>query len=138
VIVDARLFPQTQVGAPEDFPHDSNVFILTPIMINDNAIDVTIAPGNVGGAATVTTRPQTAAYRLRAEVGTTAAGSAPEVTIAESPAGELLVRGQIPADQGELLHTFEVGDPPAFARTLLIEALQRQGVAVAAKPTGPN
>jgi D-alanyl-D-alanine carboxypeptidase/D-alanyl-D-alanine-endopeptidase (penicillin-binding protein 4) len=36
------------------------------------------------------------------------------------------------------VRTFQVEDPPAFARTLLIEALQRQGIAVDAAPTGAN
>ena len=52
--------------------------------------------------------------------------------------GVIVVQGQIPIDQPELLRTFQVEDPPSFARTLLIEALQRQGVTVDTSPTGDN
>jgi serine-type D-Ala-D-Ala carboxypeptidase/endopeptidase (penicillin-binding protein 4) len=41
-------------------------------------------------------------------------------------------------DTAEVLRTFQAADPPAFARTLFIEALQRQGVLVDAVPTGAN
>ena len=49
-----------------------------------------------------------------------------------------MVAGQIPADRPHALQTYQVADPPAFARTLLIEALGRAGVTVAATATGPN
>lgn len=48
------------------------------------------------------------------------------------------VTGQVPAGTDPVLRTAQVEDPPAFARTLFVEALQRHGVAVAATPTGPN
>ena len=50
----------------------------------------------------------------------------------------IAVAGQIPVDQAQALQTYQVADPPAFARTLLIEALGRAGVSVAATATGAN
>ena len=128
VLIDARLFPQT--------PKDD--YVLSPIMINDNLIDLTLTPGGVDQPAGVDWRPQTAAYQVRSELRTVEAGGALEVTMTAPQPGVILVQGQLPADQGTLLRTYQVADPPAFARTLLIEALGRQGVAVAASPTGPN
>jgi D-alanyl-D-alanine carboxypeptidase/D-alanyl-D-alanine-endopeptidase (penicillin-binding protein 4) len=128
VLVDARLF--------EQMPKDD--YILTPIMINDNLIDLTVAPGAVDQPATAEWRPQTAAYSVQSQVRTVAASGAPEVTVTLPRPGVIVLEGTIPADGGALLRTAQVADPPAFARTLLIEALGRAGVTVDAAPTGPN
>jgi D-alanyl-D-alanine carboxypeptidase/D-alanyl-D-alanine-endopeptidase (penicillin-binding protein 4) len=37
-------------------------FILTPIIINDNLIDISIVPQNIGETAAVEWRPQTGAF----------------------------------------------------------------------------
>jgi D-alanyl-D-alanine carboxypeptidase/D-alanyl-D-alanine-endopeptidase (penicillin-binding protein 4) len=128
VLIDARLFEQKE----------KDDYILTPIMINDNLIDVTIRPGDVGQAATVDWRPQTAAYQVQSQVRTVAAGGDSDVTATSPRPGVIVVEGTVAADAGELLRTVQVADPQSFARTLLIEALGRQGVTVDATPTGPN
>jgi D-alanyl-D-alanine carboxypeptidase/D-alanyl-D-alanine-endopeptidase (penicillin-binding protein 4) len=113
-------------------------YILTPIWINDNLIDVSLTPGAVGDAAAVTWRPETAAYQVRADVRTVPASEALELTVTSPSPGVIAVAGQLPVNVPHALQTFQVTDPPAFARTLLIEALGRAGVAVAATATGPN
>jgi len=128
VIVDARLF--------EQMPKDD--YVLSPIMINDNVIDITVRPAGEGEAATVATRPETAAYQVQSAVETMPAGRPLDLTVDSPGPGQIFVHGQIPADTEQALRTFQVTDPPAFARTLLIEALRRQGVLVDAAPTGPN
>jgi len=128
VLIDARLF--------EQYPKDD--YILTPIMINDNLIDLTVRPGAVGQTATVDWRPQTAAYTVQSQVRTVAAGGAAEVTVTLPRPGMIVLEGTIPVDGGTLLRTAQVADPPAFARTLLIEALGRAGVTADAAPLGPN
>lgn len=50
--------------------------------------------------------------------------------------GMIVVEGTIPAGGGTLLRTAQVADPPAFARTLLIEALGRAGMTTDATPLG--
>lgn len=128
VLIDARLF--------EQYPKDD--YILTPIMVNDNLIDLIVRPGAAGGAATVDWRPRTATYQLQANVSTVAAGGTLDVTATESSLGVITVTGTVPADAGEVIRTVQVENPQAFARTLLIEALVRAGVAVDAPATGPN
>lgn len=127
VLIDARLFDQT--------PKDD--YLLTPIMINDNLVDVTITPAGPGGAATVVTRPQTAAYRVRAAVSTVPAGQEAAVVVSTPEPGVIAVDGQVPAGPA-LLRTVQVADPQGFARTLFIEALARAGVTVVAAAVGPN
>ncbi|MGH2601253.1 MAG: D-alanyl-D-alanine carboxypeptidase/D-alanyl-D-alanine endopeptidase, partial [Dehalococcoidia bacterium] len=128
VLIDARLFDQTE----------KDDYILTPIMINDNLVDITVTPGGVGGAATIEWRPQTAAYRVQSTVRTIAAGQPSEVTVRSPQPGLFLVEGEIAADGGSLLRTGQIEDPQAAARTMLIEALGRQGVTVDTTATGPN
>ncbi|HLQ22221.1 MAG TPA: D-alanyl-D-alanine carboxypeptidase [Gemmatimonadales bacterium] len=128
VLIDARLFEQSA----------KDEYILTPILINDTLIDLMIRPAAVGQPATVDWRPRTAAYEVQSTARTVAAGGDAEVTTTSPRPGVILVEGAIPADAGELVRVWQVEDPPAFARTLLIEALGRQGVAVDAAPLGPN
>ena len=128
VVVDARLFP----------PMEKDGYVLTPIWINDNLIDLTITPGREGQPASLAWRPQTAAYAVESDVRTVAAGAPLTVTVDSPAPGRIAVAGDIPADNGPLVRVFQVADPPAFARTLLIEALGRRGVTVSATATGPN
>jgi D-alanyl-D-alanine carboxypeptidase/D-alanyl-D-alanine-endopeptidase (penicillin-binding protein 4) len=128
VLIDARLFDQ--------MPKDD--YVLSPIMINDNVIDITVRPAAAGQAATVITRPETAAYQVVSAVETVAAREKIDLTVESPQPGQIFVHGQIAADAPDTLRTFQAADPPAFARTLLIEALRRQGVIVDAAPTGAN
>jgi D-alanyl-D-alanine carboxypeptidase/D-alanyl-D-alanine-endopeptidase (penicillin-binding protein 4) len=128
VIIDARLFDQ--------MPKDD--YVLSPIMINDNVIDITVRPAGVGQAATVVTRPETAAYEVLSAVQTVAAGQQLDLAVESPQPGQIFVHGHIPADMAQALRTFQAAAPPAFARTLFIEALQRQGIIVDAPPTGAN
>ena len=126
VLVDARMFDQT--------PKDD--YLLTPIMINDNLVDLTITPGAAGAAATVVSRPVTAAYQVRSTV--TTGGDGPAMVAVSTPEpGVLQVDGEVPAG-APVLRVEQVADPQSFARTLFVEALARAGVAVTASPTGPN
>ena len=137
VVVDDRLFePWDTIGGP-----------ITPIVINDNLVAVEATPTEEGRPAAAgggprdgglhhrqpdhhrgggggdqhLTRPRRARRRGRAGSGTT-----------------LVLSGQIATDEEPFLNVFKVPDPPAFARTLFIEALERAGVRVAADPTGEN
>jgi D-alanyl-D-alanine carboxypeptidase/D-alanyl-D-alanine-endopeptidase (penicillin-binding protein 4) len=128
VIVDDRLFPLMMKDG----------YILSPVWINDNLIDVIVTPGEVGQPATVEWRPMSAAYSVEVDVSTVAAGEPFTVSVIPTAPGQLLVHGQIPSDLPQAVPTYQVEDPSSFARTLLIEALERAGVTVAAEPTGAN
>jgi D-alanyl-D-alanine carboxypeptidase/D-alanyl-D-alanine-endopeptidase (penicillin-binding protein 4) len=128
VIIDDRLFPA--------YPKDG--YILTPIWINDNLIDLTVTPGAAGDDANLEWRPQTSFYQVRNEVKTVTAGEAYDVTATLTAPGVITVTGQIAADQEHAVSTYQVENPAAFARALLIEALARQGVTVTATPAGDN
>jgi D-alanyl-D-alanine carboxypeptidase len=135
VIIDDRLFDHFRVP-------NGNVLI-TPIIVNDNLIDVTILPAEAGQPAKVDWRPKTAAFTVSSEVKTVAAGEPMEIALEVSP-GEPkvgIVKGQIPVGYrpslpgvATLVQTFSIADPTLFARTAFIEALERAGVSVTAAP----
>lgn len=139
VVVDDRLFEHFRVP-------NGNVLI-TPVIVNDNLIDVTILPTAPGQPAEVDWRPKSAAFTVRSDVVTVAAGEVADVTLEVSPDDPAvgIVKGQIPAGYvpslpgvPTLVQTFTVPDPSAYARTVFIEALNEAGVSVSAAAVGPN
>jgi D-alanyl-D-alanine carboxypeptidase/D-alanyl-D-alanine-endopeptidase (penicillin-binding protein 4) len=142
VVIDDRLFELAPKGpsvnalsfnAPnlEPWPR--------PITINDNLIDVEVAPGKVGEAPKVVKwRPKVAPYHLEMQAKTVKAGKPTTLNVSPQTDGPVVVSGNIAADAGKQLRVAAVDDPSAFARTALIEALGRAGVSVGASPTGKN
>jgi serine-type D-Ala-D-Ala carboxypeptidase/endopeptidase (penicillin-binding protein 4) len=131
VLVDDRLFDAAHgTGSGPDS--------LTPIVINDNLIDVRILPTTPDHPAKVEWRPHTAAVRVDVQVETVRAEDETHVDI-ESPIKDVvIVHGQIAAEAKPLVRIHEVADPASFARSLLIEALRRAGVDVPASPLEAN
>ena len=128
VIIDARLWNQ--------MPKDD--YVLSPIMINDNVVDLTIVPATEGEPASLDVRPVSAFYDITIDVETVAADRPQAVTITSPAPNQIEIQGQIPEGSAPLLQTFQVEDPPAFARTLFVEALVRQGVTIDAPAVGMN
>ncbi|WP_232248265.1 D-alanyl-D-alanine carboxypeptidase/D-alanyl-D-alanine endopeptidase [Streptacidiphilus rugosus] len=128
VIIDPRLFTPPALD-PQP----------TPLIINDNLIDLLTTPTRPGEQAKLFWRPQVQPYKVNFNVKTVAAGGSTNVTVTASPDGtRISVSGQIAAGTQPLLRTSPIMDPNAFGRTALIEALGRAGVTVGANPTGPN
>ncbi|WP_240911451.1 D-alanyl-D-alanine carboxypeptidase/D-alanyl-D-alanine endopeptidase [Paludisphaera soli] len=131
VIVDARLFER----APSS---GSGPKLTSPIMINDNLIDVVVAPGKAAGdPATVTITPGTESVAVDARVETVAGGE-PRIRARVVGPRRITVRGEVPVGADSFIDNAEVDDPASFARSLLIEALRRHGVRVDASPLADN
>ena len=73
VIVDDRLF--------DSFRVPNQQLLITPIMVNENMVDVTVVPTQVGRDASVDWRPRTAAFGVTGTVATTAAGTPDTVSL---------------------------------------------------------
>jgi D-alanyl-D-alanine carboxypeptidase/D-alanyl-D-alanine-endopeptidase (penicillin-binding protein 4) len=130
VIVDNRLFQPEPVFVP----------VPTPLIINDNLIDLLTTPGARAGApARLDWRPRVAPYRVTSTVRTVAAGEPTGIEVTTSDNGTRIhLSGTIAADTGPALKVSPIADPAAFGRTALIEALGRAGVKVTENPTGAN
>lgn len=129
VLIDDRLF------APE-FSTGSGPSQLSPILVNDNLIDLLVTPTENGKPASLDWRPRTAAVRVDCRVETGPSDSLPTVTVKSTGRNDFVLTGRIPQGHKTLLRVAEVASAPAFARALLIEALERAGVIVDASPLG--
>ncbi|WP_308466013.1 D-alanyl-D-alanine carboxypeptidase/D-alanyl-D-alanine endopeptidase [Rathayibacter soli] len=154
VVIDDDLF------TPYRVPNQQ--LLVTPTMINENMIDVVVTPTSPGEPARIAYRPETSAFAVTGTVMTTAAGTVPTVSIppGTTPAGTSVtgvvncvgqanctgqISGTIPVDYKAplsglpyFLGTFRIDNPEAFARTALIDALQRDGITVDAPAVGPD
>ncbi len=135
VLIDDRLFEQWETPRPLE---------ISPIVINDNLLAMVTEPGREGEPGTIKTVPETAAFRIVNDTETVAAGDdtevsfAPELDAEGKPTNVIAVSGTIATDSEPLLNVYDVPDPPTYARTLFIEALQRAGVNVSADPLAVN
>lgn len=144
VVIDARLF--------DEFVVPNNKRLISPIIVNENLIDITIIPTEPGEPAMVDWRPKSAAFDIQANVMTTGQGedldielSEPDALCFESAECVGMVEGTIPAgfkpdlpEVETLVQTFKIEGPSAYARTTFIEALIRAGVTVNTNLVGPN
>ncbi len=132
VVVDDRLFAAA-LGT------GSGPSRISSIVINDNVIDVVARPaGKVGEAALITIQPATRFVVIDAEVETVETGKPTELTVDRVGPQRYAVRGQLPLGHSEVVKIGEIEHPASFARALMIEALRRRGVRVAASPLGSN
>lgn len=133
VIVDATMFRE---GARE---LGTNV-VMSPIVINDNIIDVVVSPGAIPGAPITFKASPATKYVIFANHATTGkADSEPEIRFVPSPSipeGALYVTvaGSFPAGSPPILFKYVVPSPTRFAETVFTEALREKGIAVEPLP----
>jgi D-alanyl-D-alanine carboxypeptidase/D-alanyl-D-alanine-endopeptidase (penicillin-binding protein 4) len=129
VVVDTRLW---ETFTAQDGP-------VTPIFVNDNLVDVEVTAATEGQPATIAVTPQSSAYTVTSEVDTVGANAETNLAVEPSDADPhaLVARGTIAAGKSQLVN-YRVPDPAAWARTLLVDALARAGVSVAAPAAGSN
>lgn len=124
VLIDDRLFDHEQGSG-------SGPTYLTPIVVNDNVIDVTVTPGaKEGSLAGVSLRPQTEYAQFDAAVETAPAAESTQIRIEQVAPRRYTIRGRIGVGHRPVLKIAVVDDPAEFARTLLIERLKAHGVTV--------
>ncbi len=133
VLVDDRLFEH----APSSGTGPARV---SPIAINDNLVDLVIAPGGKAGEpAKLRVVPESAFLAVDARVETSADASAPPSVLVRSVGPRRFqVSGHVPVGHRPIVRGCEVEEPAAFARSLFIETLRGRGVRVAASPLGEN
>lgn len=128
VLIDDGLFDRAESTG-------SGPVRLTPIVINDNLIDILVTPTQPGTPARLEVRPASKYLSVANGVETVPAGLGTNITV--EPTGgpfRFLVRGRIAAGSKPALRVQEVGDPRAFARLYFIEAMERAGIALATSP----
>ncbi|GAC1470378.1 MAG: D-alanyl-D-alanine carboxypeptidase/D-alanyl-D-alanine-endopeptidase [Isosphaeraceae bacterium] len=132
VIVDDRLF-ETAAGS------GSGPSRVSPIVINDNVIDVVARPGETPGVpASVRLIPQTAYAGADIKVETIPKGEQAFLQVQATGPRRFQVRGKIPIGHSPLVRIYEVEDPASFARTLFVESLEKCGIKVEVSALSDN
>ena len=136
VIVDDRLFTAYQPPVQSDLDQ----YIVSPIMINDNLIDLEVIPGENGERASLNWRPRIEGYNVTSNVMTSEANESLWYTayFSEDGGANITIWGEVPADGGPKVRVIHVPDPASFARSLFIEALKEEGVRVNASALSLN
>ena len=131
VLIDDRLFARSHGSG-------SGPDVVTPILVNDNLVDVLVTPAaKAGEPAAVEFRPQTAYVQVDVQVDTVGEGKPAQIEAERVGPQRFTVRGQIPVGAKPLVRICPVDDPAGFARGLFIEALRRAGVSVKASVHQP-
>jgi len=127
VLVDATLFPQgDREGGSE--------VVISPIMVNDNVIDVTIGPGaKEGDPAIIQLSPDIGYLRIINEVTTGAPGSNPDVqrprdVVDANGIHTVTYSGMFPHGASPILYAYQIPDPAWFAEMAFRFALRERGI----------
>jgi len=132
VIVDAGLFEQgeRELGTG---------IVISPIVVNDNLVDVLVAPGATEKSpASLAISPATAYAHILNQVKTVSAGT--KVQLNWTPDVEnsdgtrtVTLSGTIPAAGKTQMNAYAVPDPTRYAEIVFTEALREQGITANAR-----
>lgn len=129
VIVDDSMF----AGG---YPESGTGVVVSPIVVNDNIVDVTITPGaKAGDLVSIAVSPQTS-YVTFVNGATTGAPKAdrsisvPDGALAANGSRTVTITGSLPAGSRPILYAYDVPSPRVFAQMALTQALQQRGVTV--------
>ncbi|HEX4932182.1 MAG TPA: D-alanyl-D-alanine carboxypeptidase/D-alanyl-D-alanine-endopeptidase, partial [Gemmatimonadaceae bacterium] len=109
--------------------HDSYAARVSSLSLNENLLNVVIAPGKAGGTGVVSLQPATVAYKVVNNTRT-AAGRASRLTVSRTSDGTIVARGTIGARSGPKVYQVVVDDPALFTTGAFRKALEREGISV--------
>ncbi len=136
VMVDASLFPE---GAKEL----GTRIVISPMVVNDNVIDVMVSPGTrEGELSTLAISPQTSYVTITNQVKTVAPGGELRLEWTNDSAGPdgkhtVTLTGTIPAGAPAKLRVYKVPAPSRFAEVVFAEALESAGVHISGNSIVP-
>jgi N-acyl-D-amino-acid deacylase len=128
VLLDVSLFP-------EGYRELGTGVVVSPIVVNDNVVDVVISPGSTENSPLLLKiEPQTAYLTILNKATTGKAGSKSTATYSDekqNPDGSrsVTLTGSMPIDGKPFMASYAVPEPSRFAATVLMEALKEEGIA---------
>jgi PBP4 family serine-type D-alanyl-D-alanine carboxypeptidase len=136
VLVDASLFREARDTG------GSGEMTVSPMMINDNLVDVTVTPGGCEGEpAKLHMSPETAYVKIINQTRTTAASEPPAPPMSPEAlrfvndstnadgAHTVTLTGNIPLGSRPTLRTYRISEPARFAQVALAEELRKVWIA---------
>jgi D-alanyl-D-alanine carboxypeptidase/D-alanyl-D-alanine-endopeptidase (penicillin-binding protein 4) len=129
VIVDTALFPDAG-------PENGTGAIVSPIVVNDNLVDVIVTPGEkAGDAVTIAVSPQTPYVTFANRATTSEAKTEPTIDMKDVTNADgthtVTIVGTQPAG-GSMLYAYRVPEPQRFAQQAFESALRDAGIDVVA------
>jgi PBP4 family serine-type D-alanyl-D-alanine carboxypeptidase len=127
VRVDASLFPQGEREGGTNM-------VLSPIVVNDNIVDVTVVPGAEEGApARLVVSPVVPYVRFVNQMVTAKTGTANETEFttdvtASDGSHAVTLKGKVPAGGPPALAAWGVPEPDRFAEIAFVDVLRDRGV----------
>jgi D-alanyl-D-alanine carboxypeptidase/D-alanyl-D-alanine-endopeptidase (penicillin-binding protein 4) len=137
VIIDNSLFAEGQKEL-------GTGVVISPVVVNDNLVDVVMGPGEqVGAPVTCKVSPLTSYVTFVNKATTGAPESKPDITWASevrNPDGShtITIAGSMPATKPTILYNYPVPEPSRFAETVLVEALREKGISVELSASGAS
>jgi D-alanyl-D-alanine carboxypeptidase/D-alanyl-D-alanine-endopeptidase (penicillin-binding protein 4) len=135
VIVDASLFPNSTEGGTGT--------TISPIVVNDNVVDVTVTPGAAAGdPVTIRVSPESAYVSFVVHATTGAAKSDATIDLSDDVANAegrhtVTITGTQPLGPS-VLYAYRIPDPKLFAEAAFARVLTEAGIAPAAPATTPS
>lgn len=121
ILIDDRLFRTVEKRGTS----------LSPVMINENLIDIVLNPSEAGSLAKISWRPMVEGYSVTNEVKTVAKDQPLEINVTADRDGKnIVVKGTIPEGHKEVIRTSNIVNANAFAKDALTQALKKEGVIV--------
>ncbi|HEY7160375.1 MAG TPA: D-alanyl-D-alanine carboxypeptidase/D-alanyl-D-alanine-endopeptidase [Acidobacteriota bacterium] len=127
IMVDASLFPQGDRELGTDV-------VISPIVLNDNVVDVVVGPGSAeNSAAIIKVAPETSYVRFVNRATTAKSDSNYDLrweSDVENSDGSRTVTlaGSVPAGKKSYMFSYAVPDPTRYAEVVLTEALREVGI----------
>jgi D-alanyl-D-alanine carboxypeptidase/D-alanyl-D-alanine-endopeptidase (penicillin-binding protein 4) len=135
--VDASLFRDVQ----DEGVGGTGKVTVSPMMINDNLVDVIVTPGSrEGEPAALRITPETAYVKIVNQTNTTAASAPPpppmgpgaltfvgDVSNADGT-HTIILTGNVPLGSPPVLKAYSIPEPARFAQVVLTEELRKQGI----------
>jgi D-alanyl-D-alanine carboxypeptidase/D-alanyl-D-alanine-endopeptidase (penicillin-binding protein 4) len=132
ILVDDRLFEAAESTG-------SGPSRLSPVVLNDNVIDVEITPGEASGKpAKLRLVPSSDFVTLECQIETSLAELPPRLQVLTFESRRYAIRGTVPVGHKPIIKILEIRDPSSLARSLLIERLRSRGVMVNASTMDEN
>ncbi len=127
VIVDDTMF----AGG---YPESGTGVVVSPIVVNDNIIDVTVTAGaKQGDPVSIQVSPETPypMFVINASTGAPKSDrsiSVPEGDVAKDGSRTVTITGTLPAGSSPILYAYDVPSPRVFAEMALTQALKNRGI----------
>jgi serine-type D-Ala-D-Ala carboxypeptidase/endopeptidase (penicillin-binding protein 4) len=132
IVIDDRLFDPARSSG-------SGPKTVSPIIVNDNIIDLIIEPGEKpGDPAKIRMRPETKYLRADIDVRTSVKGAKVEMREPTEDPATYALRGSIPLGTKPIVSIIPIDRPAEFARFVFIECLRAEGIRIDANPHQPS